>query len=181
MKVLKRVDQVLNAIRIVGIVVIMALAIGICATNIVLRYLVRGVSTLRPFAWGNEVMQMCAVWIAFLAAGLGVKQGSHISLDSVVRKFLPDRFATILRKVTQLIVLVVLAILVYVGITTTIKMSRSSLQNLAVSMGWFYASIPVGCGYLFYDYLLIFIFGEYPFKKKKNEDPVSDDKSIGAF
>lgn len=182
MKTLEKVDYVLNLIRKVGLVVILAFAIGICSTNIVLRYLVRGVSTMRPFAWGNEVMQMAAVWIAFLAAGLGVKEGSHISLDSITHKVLSPKATKILKKITLLIVLAVLAILIYAGIDKAIGMSRSRLQNLPVSMGWFYAAIPVGCFYMFYDYLLIFIFGEHPFKKKKDDGaPPETDANIGAF
>lgn len=182
MKTLKKIDTVLNVIRKTALVVILAFAIGICATNIVLRYLVRGVPTLRPFAWGNEVMQMAAVWVAFLAAGLGVKEGSHISLDSITHKVLSEKATKILKKITLLIVLVVLAILVYAGIDKTIGMSRSKLQNLPISMGWFYAAIPVGCFYMFYDYLLIFLFGEYPFGKKKDDGaPPEPDHNLNAF
>jgi hypothetical protein len=30
-------------------------------------------------------------------------------------------------------------------------------------MGLFYAAIPVGCAYLFFDYLLITVYGYHPF------------------
>lgn len=165
MKALRKVDRVLNFIRTAGLVVIMAAAIGICTTNIVLRYLIRGNATFRPFPWGDEIMRMCAIWIAFLAAGLGVKENSHISIQFMVEKFVPQKYSRIFSKVAQLIVLAVLVLLTVVGVMVTISMKDNYLQNLPVSNAWFYASIPVGCAYLFYDYLLVFIFGKHPFAK----------------
>ena len=86
LETLRKVDNVLNKIRIIGLVVIMIACISMCTVNIVLRYVVRGIPTLRPFPWVNELMQMGAVWIAFLAAGLGVKSNSHVSLESLTQK-----------------------------------------------------------------------------------------------
>jgi len=173
LETLRKVDNVLNKIRTIGLVVIMVACISMCTMNIILRYIVRGIPTLRPFPWVNELMQMGAVWIAFLAAGLGVKSNSHVSLESLTQKYLPEKTAKILKKVAQLVVLVALAILIYFGITVTISQANSYLQNLRISNAWFYSAIPVGCFYLFYDYLLIFIFGEHPFVKK-DEPPVGE-------
>lgn len=95
MKKLEKVDRVLNAIRITALVVILAACILMCLVNIILRYVVRGVPSMRPFPWVNELMQMGAVWIAFLAAGLGVKTNAHVSLESFVAKILPAKAAAI--------------------------------------------------------------------------------------
>ncbi|MCC8126502.1 MAG: TRAP transporter small permease [Clostridiales bacterium] len=170
MDILKKINDILNYIRIILLVIILSLCILMCVVNIVLRYLIQGVSFLRPFPWVNELMQMGAIWIAFLAAGLGVRENSHISLESFVARFFPSKVAIVVRKAAQLIVLLTLALLIVVGIRVTIKQSSSFLQNLPVSNAWFYAAIPVGCFYLFYDYLLIFIFGKHPFTKDADEN-----------
>lgn len=177
LETLRKVDNVLNKIRTFILVAILTSCIGMCVVNIILRYIVRGVPALRPFPWVNELMQMGAVWIAFLAAGLGVKENAHISLESLVANYLPEKANKILRKVALVIVLVALLVMIVFGIKVTIAQSSSYLQNLRISNAWFYAAIPVGCFYLFYDYLLIFIYGEHPFSKKANgvteEEPVS--------
>lgn len=180
MKTLSRVNRVLNTLRIVVLIVIVSAAVLMCTTNIVFRYVVRGIPALRPFPWVNELLRMCAIWIAFLAAGLGVKEGSHISLENLVSKYLPEKAALILKKIAQLVVLAVLLLLIVYGVKQTVTMSTSSLQNLPVSNGWFYAAIPVGCFYLFYDYLLIFIFGKHPFAKKE-DDGQEPTATSGAF
>lgn len=178
MNTLKKVNKVLNVSRTVVLIGILAACILMCTMNIVLRYLIRGVASLRPFPWVNELMQMGAIWIAFLAAGMGVKENSHISLESFVARFFPPKAANVVRKIAQAVVLITLVILIVVGIRVTVKQSHSFLQNLpSISNAWFYSAIPVGCFYLFYDYLLIFIFGKHPFSKSaENDSPTS-----GAF
>lgn len=173
LETLRKVDRVLNAIRVGGLVFLMVTCIGMCTMNILLRYVVRGIPSLRPFPWVNELMQMGAVWIAFLAAGLGVKSNSHVSLESMTQKYLPEKTAKLLKKIAQLVVLAALLILIFFGIKVTISQANSYLQNLRISNAWFYAAVPIGCFYLFYDYLLIFIFGEHPFAKK-DEPPVGE-------
>ena len=49
LETLRKVDNILNKIRIVGLVLIMTACIGMCTMNIVLRYIVRGIPSLRPF------------------------------------------------------------------------------------------------------------------------------------
>ena len=178
MNTLRKIDRVLNAVRVTALVVILAATICMCTMNIVLRYLIKGSSALRPFPWVDELMRMGTIWIAFLAAGLGVKEGSHVSLESLTERAFPPNVTRVLRKVAQLVVLVTLAALVYYGILTTIRQSRSYLTNIRISNGWFYAAIPVGCGYLFYDYLLIFLFGSHPFSKKKAAGSAGKEGSV---
>ena len=167
MKVLRIFDRIVDSARRFLLCALLIAIISLCTTNIVLRYLIKGVSTLRPFPWVDELMRMGTIWVAFLAAGLGVRQGSHVSLESITEKVLPSKVTKVLRKVALVIVLSTLGALIYYGVLTTIRQSRSFLQNIRISNGWFYAAIPVGCAYLFYDYLLILIFGSHPFRKKQ--------------
>jgi len=176
MKKLEKINRILNVTRVVVLVFILSTCIVLCTMNVILRYVVRGVPSMRPFPWVNELMQMGAIWIGFLAAGLGVKESAHISLETFVAKYLPERISKVLKKIAQLVVLCTLLVLIVVGIIVTISQSKSYLQNLRISNAFFYASIPVGCFYLFYDYLLIFIFGKHPFSKgSKEESQLSND------
>ncbi|HHU79029.1 MAG: TRAP transporter small permease [Caldicoprobacterales bacterium] len=168
METIRKVYNIIHKARVTAIVLLLIFIIAICTVNIVLRYLVSRVDAidLRPYSWVDEIMRMLVIWVAFLAASLGAKENSHVSLESIVKKYLPDNYADILRKIASIIVLVVLALLIYFGISQTINARMSYLQNLPITNAWFYAAIPVGCFYLFIDYLLIFIFGEHPFSSK---------------
>ena len=177
MNTLRKVDKILNGIRSVALVVLLVSMMGMCTMNVVLRYLIKGVSFLRPFSWVNEMMQVLAIWVVFLAAGLGVRQDAHVSLESLTEKYLPAKASRILRKAAQVIVIAVLVLLIVIGIQQTIKMRTSFLQNLPISNAWFYAAIPVGCAYLLYEDVLILVFGKNPFAPASGDD----DNVTGAF
>ena len=166
METIRRIYNIIHKARIFTIVSLLIFIVLLCTVNIVLRYLVTRLGA-RPFSWADEVMRMLIIWVAFLSASLGAKEGAHISLESIVTKYLPAKVANILKKAAGIIVLVVLAVLIFFGIRQTINAQMSYLQNLPISNAWFYAAIPIGISYLFIDYLLIFIYGEHPFSNKK--------------
>ena len=56
MNTLRKVDKVLNGIRAFVLVALLVSMMGMCTMNVVLRYLIKGVSFLRPFSWVNEMM-----------------------------------------------------------------------------------------------------------------------------
>ena len=134
METIRRVYNVLHKARITAIVLLLIFIIVICTINIVLRYLVSRINfiDLRPYSWVDEIMRMLIIWVAFLAASLGVKEGSHISLESLVAEHVPKRVASIVKKLANIVVLVVLALLIFYGIRQTINARMSSLQNLAL-------------------------------------------------
>ena len=101
MNALRKIDKILNRVRSVVLVALLVSMMGMCTMNVVLRYLIKGVSFLRPFSWVNEMMQMLAIWVVFLAAGLGVRQDAHVSLESFTEKYLPAKASRILHKGAQ--------------------------------------------------------------------------------
>jgi len=169
MNILKRIDSILSIVRKIAIVGILICTISMCLMNIILRYVVRSEVAFRPFPWVNEVMQVSAIWLAFLAASMGVRNNSHVSLDSFVKGHMPEKVYKPLKKTAQIVVLVTLGVLFFYGIKTTIFMGRSYLQNVHISYAWFYSAIPVGCFFLIYEYILIFIFGKNPFLKEDGD------------
>jgi TRAP-type C4-dicarboxylate transport system permease small subunit len=94
---------------------------------------------------------------------LGVREGSHLSVDFFINKVLPPLGITILKKTAMGLVLVCMALLVWYGTAQTKSNAQSMLQNVAISVAWFYAAIPIGCAFLFFEYLLILIYGKHPF------------------
>ncbi len=158
---LKKIYNVLDRVRMVTIVSVMAFLILLCTVQIIFRYFT-GLG-MKPFAWGDEIMRLAAMWPAFLAASLGAKEGTHISVTHFIRKYLPEKTMKLVLKIANIIVILTLCYLVYFGADRTLANIQTSLQNLNMSMAWFYAALPVGCLYLLIDYTLIFIFGRHPF------------------
>lgn len=168
---LKKIYNVLDRIRMVTIVSVMAFMILLCTAQIILRYFTS--ADLKPFAWGDEIMRLAAMWPAFLAASLGAKEGTHISVTHFIKKYLSEKIMNLVLKIANVIVILTLCYLVYFGTDRTLANLQTSLQNLDMSMAWFYAAVPVGCLFLLIDYTLILIFGRHPFSKNfdnPNED-----------
>jgi TRAP-type C4-dicarboxylate transport system permease small subunit len=164
---LKKIYAVISGIRSVAIVAALSWMVIICLIQVFLRYFTP--VNLRPFPWGDEIIRLSSIWVAFLAASLGVREGSHLNVDFFINK-LPPRGVMILKKIAFGIVLACMVLLVYHGTLQTKSNAQSMLQNVPVSIAWFYAAIPIGSAFLFFDYLLILIYGKHPFAQKKGDE-----------
>jgi TRAP-type C4-dicarboxylate transport system permease small subunit len=158
---LKRIYSFFNGVRTVGIVLLLGGMVLLCMVQVMLRYATS--VWIKPFAWGDELIRLTSIWVVFLAASLGVREGSHLSVEFFLNKLLPERTIAVVKRIANVILLACMAALVWFGIEQTRLNMDSTLQNLDISMGLFYAAIPVGCAYLFFDYLLITVYGYHPF------------------
>ena len=149
---LKKLYNMVDKARSWAITLLLSSVIILSLVQIVLRYFTS--ASLRPFAWGDEVIRLTAIWVAFLAASVGVKNESHLSVEFFLNKFLNPRQLVIAKKAATAIVILALAAVAKEGVTYTLNSRNAMLQNLPqVSIAWFYASIPVGCILLIIEYL----------------------------
>ena len=149
---LKKLYNMVDKARSWAIILLLSSVIIRSLVQIVLRYFTS--ASLRPFAWGDEVIRLTAIWVAFLAASVGVKNESHLSVEFFLNKFLNPRQLVIAKKAATAIVILALAAVAKEGVTYTLNSRNAMLQNLPqVSIAWFYASIPVGCILLIIEYL----------------------------
>ena len=149
---LKKLYNMVDKARSWAIILLLSSVIILSLVQIVLRYFTS--ASLRPFAWGDEVIRLTAIWVAFLAASVGVKNESHLSVEFLLNKFLNPRQLVIAKKAATAIVILALAAVAKEGVTYTLNSRNAMLQNLPqVSIAWFYASIPVGCILLIIEYL----------------------------
>ena len=164
---LRKIYSVVSNIRAVAIVAALSWMVILCLIQVILRYFTS--AELRPFPWGDEIIRLTSIWVTFLAASLGVREGSHLNVDFFINK-LPPKGVMILKKTAFGIVLVCMVVLVYYGTAQTKSNALSMLQNVPISIAWFYAAIPIGSTFLFFDYLLILIYGKHPFSQKQGGD-----------
>lgn len=164
---LRKIYSVINTVRTVAIIAGLGWMVILCLIQVFLRYFTA--LNLRPFAWGDEIIRLTSIWVVFLAASLGVREGSHLNVDFFINK-LPSGGIMVLRKIALGIVLVCMVILVWYGTAYTKSNILSMLQNAPISMAWFYAAIPIGCTFLFFDYSLILIYGKHPYAKWQGGD-----------
>lgn len=153
---LKKLYWVLDKIRAAAIIGMLGYIVILSFVQIVLRYFTS--ADLKPYAWGDEVIRLLAIWVAFLAASVGVKQESHLSVQFFLDRFLTPAQMRIVKKCAILVVMGALVAVTYAGALHVMKNTTNMLQNLPdITIAWFYAAIPVGCFYLLLEYgILLF-------------------------
>lgn len=146
-----------DRIRSVILVSFSAFTIILCFVQIIFRYFT--FLSLRPFAWGDEVLRLSAIWVIFLGMSIGVRENAHFTVDLFLNKIKSPKTRHIVDRLIDAIVVLVLAILTYQGFNYSMTNIASTLQNINISMAWFYVAIPVGCIFSLIEYAYKIIYG----------------------
>lgn len=155
---------IFDKIRTLAVISLLSFIVILCFMQVVLRYFTP--AELTPFAWGDEIMRLTSIWVVFLASSCGARKGAHMTVDFFIDRYFKARAKFIIKKLTLLLVLIILAAIAFYGATYTFSMRNSLLQNVNMSMAWFYSAIPIGIGFLFIEFLLLFL-GIDPQSKKR--------------
>jgi TRAP-type C4-dicarboxylate transport system permease small subunit len=162
---MKTIYRVINTVRNVLIIAILGFIIVIGAVQIVMRY-TPGINAL---SWVDEIMRYLNIWLIFLAASVGVRESSHLNLEYFLRKLFSERTIVIIKKVSQVGIILSLTLVIYYGTVRVIDNLHTVIQSLPISISYFYAAIPVGSAIILLDYILILIHGEHPFSQLRSE------------
>lgn len=180
MRILRTLYFALNKCRDIAIITTIVFVIGLVLVQIFLRYVATG--AFRPFAWGDELIRNLSAWIFFLGASLAAREGSHISIDFLVRKLFKGKTRFVLDKIVGLVCLVIVGMVIVVGFRSALGNPASMVNLPSVPMTAFFLAIPVGFSFVFIDYLLVFIFGYHPFSAKSiaNEKNAIEKSALGT-
>ena len=160
---LKKIYTVFDRIRLCGIVFTLGWMVVLCFTQVILRYFAS--SFIRPFIWGDEILRLTSVWVAFLAASVGVRESAHLNLEYFISKFLNTKNIVIVKKIILIVAIAIMCLLIYHGILQVYADKDNYLQNIHIPLAWFMAAIPVGCFFILVEFLLILIYGRHPFAR----------------
>ena len=83
MKVLKKIDSVIEAVTTVICTILFAGIIIIGFVAVIFRYVINN-----PLMWSEEVMRFMAIWMILLGSSLTMRQDEHTSIDFVPTFFL---------------------------------------------------------------------------------------------
>ena len=107
-------------------------------SNVVLRYAV-GTS----LTWVEELTRYMMIWVAWLAIGLGMRQGAHIAIDTL-QQALPDYWSRLLRLVILVLVAAFFAAVAWYGWQYSQFAWRQHSAVLRLPLGAVYLAIPLG-------------------------------------
>lgn len=134
----KRLLDRLGALEQVLGVALIALIVVAITVQVFTRYVLG-----RPLAWVEESATYAFIWMAFVGASLGLKQGRHILIATFFSR-LSLRAAAGMRMLVWALVLGTLAVLVVQGVKVMGVEGRSTTISLPIELprSWFY-SLPL--------------------------------------
>jgi TRAP-type transport system small permease protein len=135
---LRRFDDALARLEDLVLILLMAALALILASNVGLRYLFG-----RPFTWTEEVVVAGFSWMIFIGAAACIRSHQHLRIDVLVR-FLPRPLALLAGIATVLVMLLLIAGLVWHGLSYTRFVSGNLTPMLGISGAWLFAGMPVG-------------------------------------
>ena len=110
----------------------------IVAFEVVSRYILNV-----SFAWSEEISRHFFIWASFLGAGVALKRGAHIGVDSLVTR-LSQSMRQRLRSIVTVLVVTFGLLLLYYGILAMPTMIRQESITMGFSMGWVFIAAPLG-------------------------------------
>ncbi|QYK41721.1 MAG: TRAP transporter small permease [Paracoccaceae bacterium] len=100
--------------------------------------------------WAEEITRYVSIWVVFLAAGLGVRYGIHLSVDMVAMA-LPEALRRAFFIFSYLLMMVFQGVLVFYGTQLAISNYAQQSASLQMPMTYAYAAIPVGAAIMLFE------------------------------
>lgn len=129
--------------------------VGVMTVVVFLQVLYRYVFA-QPLQWSEELARYLFVWLSIMGATLALQKKGHFGLD-LFYKMLSNRFQRIVKFPVYLLLGIVIFVILFQGIILVQKTALQESPAMGISMGWAYASLPVG-GALMAIHLIVISF-----------------------
>ncbi len=149
-------DRVLLSLnRWLVIVILAAMALMVFA-NVVLRFL-----TDASIFWAEEVSRYLMIWLTFLGAGLVLRYGGHIGIDTLQDS--APRYAPAIRAFIFVFLLGFFGFMVWIGTRYALLTWGQITPVMQIPVGIVYLAMPVGFALLILHLLIM----AHPFIAKR--------------
>ena len=129
------------------IAILAAMAVMVFA-NVALRFL-----TDHSILWVEEVSRYLMIWLTFLGAGIVLRYGGHIGIDTLQEKM--PRYAVAIRAVIFVLLFLFFAVMVWLGARYALLTWGQTTPVLEIPVGVVYLAMPVGFGLMLLHLLLM--------------------------
>lgn len=95
-----------------------------------------------PMKWSEELARFLFVYIGYFGVSSAIKENQHVYIDFFVKK-LPEKVQWIIHWVLQVLILLILAMMCYIGVMMTIRKIPVPIVSLSISYAYMYGALPV--------------------------------------
>jgi TRAP-type C4-dicarboxylate transport system permease small subunit len=141
-------DRVLIRLNRWAVIAILAAMAAMVFANVALRFL-----TDHSILWVEEVSRYLMIWLTFLGAGLVLRYGGHIGIDTL-QEALP-RHAPWIRAAIFLLLLVFFVTMLWLGARYSMVTWGQTTPVMQIPIGAVYLAMPVGFALLIVHLLLM--------------------------
>jgi TRAP-type transport system small permease protein len=141
-------DRVLIRVNRWVVIVILAAMAVMVFTNVALRFL-----TDQSILWVEEVSRYLMIWLTFLGAGLVLRYGGHIGIDTL-QEALPRQAAWI-RMAIYALLLIFFATMLWLGARYSMVTWGQTTPVMQIPIGAVYLALPIGFALLIVHLLLM--------------------------
>lgn len=143
-------------------------------TNVVTRYCF-GFS----INWAEELSRYMMIWMAYLGAGLAMREGRHVAIEFVQDR-LPKPLRRLLRAFVGLVILVFMGFVAVLGYQYSTFAMKQETAALQWPMGLIYIVLPIGA--LAFMLHLVTMFGDYIDQEPSHgEDLAANPEKAGGI
>jgi len=143
-----RFDRLLLRANRWAVVAMLAAMAAMVFANVALRFL-----TDRSILWVEEVSRYLMIWLTFAGAGLVLRYGGHIGIDTLQERV--PRFAGAIRAVIFVVMLAFFAVMLWLGIRYTALTWGQTTPVMQIPIGAVYLAMPIGFALLIVHALLM--------------------------
>lgn len=116
----------------------LAVVVGAVSWGVVTRYV-----SHTPSIWTGEVARIAFAWTVFIGSAAGFRRSEHIVID-VLLPLIPDSMAQWVRRLSDVIVLVVLAVMTLLSVRFTVSTYDALTTVLRLPQSVIYAASAFG-------------------------------------
>lgn len=139
MKALNKVFDILCKVIRVVCMLLLGCMVLLMFYQIIMRYIFHHAP-----GWCLELTLIMFMWITFFGTALCARKMSHVSMTLVLNK-MPAGGKRVMSFIALLFVAALAMILIIAGFNQLIPSLSRKSDSMGISMGWTYASLPVGC------------------------------------
>ena len=134
-------DRLLLSVNRWAVIVLLAAMATMVFANVALRFL-----TDYSILWVEETSRYTMVWLTFIGAGLVLRYGGHIGIDSLQQA--APRFAPVIRTIVVVVMALFFCTMIVVGIRYASLTWAQTTPVLEIPIGAVYLAMPIGSGLL---------------------------------
>lgn len=139
MKILIKIDKILEIIQTSICVILFSLILILGSLQICSRY-VFSIS----IPWSEEVMRFASIWLAMIGSSLTIRVDGHVSVDILISCLNSNKKKAIMFLISRLICVLFLIIYLPASIELVIKSETSRATSLPIPYSYIYMAVPIG-------------------------------------